>query len=283
MPAAYRDIFVEWSPPIVLTGTLILCGILYVRGWFAIRKTRPVQFPWWRLGSFLLGLAVIWVAIASPLDGFADALLSAHMVEHLLLMSFAPPLLLLGYPVVPLLRGLPRWVRTYLVGPLLRIRMFRNLSHLLVAPLIAWLAMNLAFLGWHVPAAYDFALEHERWHEFEHLCFLGTSILFWWPVVHPWPARRSFAGWYLLLYLVMADIVNTVLSAFLAFCDRPVYSYYLREPNAFHLSPLSDQRAGAVVMWVIGSVIFLVPAIILTFRLVQSNRSVVSGDGMGRE
>jgi cytochrome c oxidase assembly factor CtaG len=270
MPAAYRDIFVEWSPPIVLTGTLILCGVIYVRGWFAIRKTRPVQFPWWRLGSFLLGLAVIWVAIASPLDGFADALLSAHMVEHLLLMSFAPPLLLLGYPVVPLLRGLPRWVRIYLFGPLLRIRMLRSLGYLLVTPVVAWLAMNLVFLGWHVPAAYDFALEHERWHEFEHLCFLGTSILFWWPVIHPWPTHRIFAGWFLLLYLVMADIVNTVLSAFLAFCDRPVYSYYLREPNAFHISPLSDQRAGAVVMWVIGSVIFLVPAIVLTFRLVQS-------------
>jgi cytochrome c oxidase assembly factor CtaG len=270
MPAAYRDIFAEWSPPIVLTGTLILCGVIYVRGWVAIRKTRPIQFPWWRLGSFLLGLAVIWVAIASPLDGFADALLSAHMVEHLLLMSFAPPLLLLGYPVVPLLRGLPRWVRIYLFGPLLRIRMLRSLGYLLITPVVAWLAMNLAFLGWHVPAAYDFALEHERWHEFEHLCFLGTSILFWWPVIHPWPTHRVFAGWFLLLYLVMADIVNTVLSAFLAFCDRPVYSYYLREPNAFHISPLSDQRAGAVVMWVIGSVIFLVPAIVLTFRLVQS-------------
>jgi cytochrome c oxidase assembly factor CtaG len=212
---------------------------------------------------------MIWVAIASPLDGFADALLSAHMVEHLLLMSFAPPLLLLGYPVVPLLRGLPRWLRIYLLGPLIRIKRLRYLGHLLITPLVAWLAMNLVFLGWHVPAAYDFALEHERWHEFEHLCFLGTSILFWWPVVHPWPTRENFAGWLLLLYLVMADIVNTVLSAFLAFCDRPVYGYYLREPNAFHISPLSDQRAGAVVMWVIGSVIFLVPAVVLTFRLLQ--------------
>ncbi len=129
--------------------------------------------------------------------------------------------------------------------------------------------MNLVFLGWHVPTAYDFALEHERWHEFEHLCFLGTSILFWWPVIRPWPTRQNFAGWFLLLYLVMADIVNTVLSAFLAFCDRPVYGYYLREPNAFHISPLSDQRAGAVVMWVIGSLVFLVPAVVLTFRLLQ--------------
>jgi cytochrome c oxidase assembly factor CtaG len=269
MPPAYRAIFEEWSPPIVLTGTLILCGAVYVRGWFAIRRTRAAQFSWWRCGAFLLGLAVIWLAIASPLDGFADALLSAHMVEHLLLMSFAPPLLLLGYPVVPLLRGLPRGVTTRLLGPLIRSEMLRRLGYLLIAPMVAWLAMNLVFLGWHVPAAYDFALEHERWHEFEHLCFLGTSILFWWPVIHPWPTRQNFAGWFLLLYLAMADIVNTVLSAFLAFCDRPIYGYYLREPNTFHISPLSDQKAGAVVMWVIGSLIFLVPAIVVTFRLLQ--------------
>jgi putative membrane protein len=269
MSPACREVFSEWSLPIGLTAVLLLCMVIYVRGWLAIRKTRPAQFPLWRPGAFLLGLAMIWVAIASPLDGFADALLSAHMVEHLVLMSFAPPLLLLSCPVVPLLRGLPRLVRIYVLGPLIRRKALRNLGHLLITPLVAWLAMNLVFLGWHVPAAYDFALENERWHEFEHLCFLGTSILFWWPVIHPWPTRQMFAGWFLLLYLVMADIVNTVLSAFLAFCDRPVYGYYLREPNGFGISPLSDQRAGAVVMWVIGSLIFLVPAVVVTFRLLQ--------------
>ncbi len=269
MPPAYRAIFAEWSPPIVLTGTLIVLGLVYVRGWFAIRKTRQIQFPLWRLGAFLLGLVVIWLAIASPLDGFADVLLSAHMVEHLLLMSFVPPLLLLGCPVVPLLRGLPRVVTVRLLGPLIRTRALRQLGHVLITPLVAWLAMNLAFLGWHVPSAYDFALEHEHWHELEHLCFLGTSILFWWPIIRPWPTRESYTGWLLLMYLVMADIVNTLLSAFLAFCDRPVYPYYAREPNPFGISPLSDQRAGAVVMWVIGSLVFLLPAVVLTVRLLQ--------------
>jgi len=269
MSSAYRDIFSEWSPPIGLTAVLLLCAVVYVRGWLAIRKTRPAEFPWWRPGAFLFGLVMIWVAIASPMDGFADALLSAHMVEHLLLMSFAPPLLLLSWPVVPLLRGLPRLVRIYVFGPLIRRKGLRNLGHFLIAPLVAWLAMNLVFLGWHVPTAYDFALENERWHEFEHFCFLATSILFWWPVIHPWPTQRLFTGWFLLLYLVMADIVNTLLSAFLAFCDRPVYGYYLREPNAFGISPLADQRAGAVVMWVVGSLIFLVPAVVVTFRLLD--------------
>jgi putative membrane protein len=269
MPPEYRAIFAEWSPPVFLTATLILTAIVYVRGWFAIRRTRLALFPMWRMATFLLGLATIWIAIGSPLDGFADALLSAHMVEHLLLMSFVPPLLLLGYPVVPLLRGLPRGFTVRVVGPLLRLKVLRRIGHFLTAPLVAWLAMNLIFLGWHVPAAYDFALEHEHWHEFEHICFLGSSILFWWPLVRPWPTSMHTMGWFALPYLIMADIVNTALSAFLAFCGQPVYGYYLREPNPFHISPLSDQMLGAVIMWVVGSLVFLIPAVIVTVHLVQ--------------
>src|SRR5882724_1878984 len=158
MSPEYRAIFEEWSPPILLTTALTLCAIVYARGWIAIRKTRSSLFPIWRLVSFLLGLAIIWIAIASPLDGFADALLSAHMVEHLLLMSFVPPLLLFGYPAVPLLRGLPQRFTVHLLGPLLRMKALRQVGHFLTKPLVAWLAMNLVFLGWHIPAAYNYAL-----------------------------------------------------------------------------------------------------------------------------
>jgi putative membrane protein len=271
MPPEYRVIFAEWSPPLFLTTALILCAIVYIRGWFAIRKTRSGLFPIWRLAAFLLGLAVIWLSIASPLGGFADALLSVHMIEHLLLMSFVPPLLLIGYPVVPLLRGLPRIVRIYLLGPLFRLRFLRTLGHLITTPLVAWLTMNLIFLGWHGPSAYDFALDHEQWHEFEHACFLGASLLFWFPLILPWPSHQRYAGWQMLLYLVSADIVNTILSAFLAFCDHPVYAYYLREPSPFHVVPLSDQVTGAVIMWVVGSLVFLLPALFITTRLLQPN------------
>ena len=272
MQSAAQAIFKEWSPPIVLTATIVLVAIIYLRGWFLIRKTRRMQFPAWRLASFILGLGTIWVAIASPLDGFADALLSAHMVEHLLLMSFVPPIVLLGFPVVPLLRGLPKGIRNSVFGPLIRSNSLRRIAHWLITPLVAWFAMNLMFVCWHIPAAYDFALEHEHWHEIEHMCFLGTSMLFWWPVIRPWPMKANGMGWLLLPYLVLADLVNTILSAFLAFCDRPVYSYYLRQPNPFHISPMTDQRAGAAAMWVIGSFIFLLPAMLVTVRLLQRNQ-----------
>jgi putative membrane protein len=271
MPPEYQAVFADWSPPIFLTATLLLSAIVYTRGWYAIRKTRPALFPAWRLAAFHLGLATIWLSIASPLDGFADALLSAHMVEHLLLMSFVPPLLLLGNPQVPLLRGLPHVITVNLLAPFLRMKALRTLGHFLTRPVVAWLVMNLTFLGWHIPAAYNFALEHEHWHEFEHLCFLFSSTLFWWPLIRPWPTSARYPGWTMLPYLVMTDIVNTALSAFLAFCDRPVYSYYLNQPNPFHISPQSDQVTGAVIMWIVGSLVFLVPAVLVTIRLLQQD------------
>lgn len=272
MQDATRDIFADWTIPWFLTITTIVTAVIYTRGWWKIRKTRPVQFPEWRLFSFLAGLSVLWLSIGSPMDGFADALLSAHMVEHLLLMSFVPPLVLLGLPVVPMLRGLPRWFLRGVVGPLIRRRSLRRLGHWLTQPMVAWILMNAVFLGWHVPRAYDFALENEHWHDFEHICFLSTSMLFWWPLIRPWPMRDTGLGWFMLPYLMLADIVNTMLSAFLAFCERPVYAYYVEHPNGFGIAPLADQKLGAVVMWVIGSLVFLAPVVMITLKLLQQRQ-----------
>jgi cytochrome c oxidase assembly factor CtaG len=267
MPNAVHQIFADWSPPIWLTAAIVLTAGIYLRGWLAIRRTRPAQFTGLRLTSFFAGLTVLWLAIGSPMDGFADALLSAHMVEHLLLMSVVPPLLLFGLPVVPLLRGLPRSVTHFIAAPLIRAPTLRRLGHWLITPLVAWLLMNSCFLGWHVPDAYNFALKHEGWHDVEHICFLGSSILFWWCLIQPWPTKVRTVTWGLILYLVSADIVNTMLSAFLAFCDRPIYGFYVSHPNQFGVSPLQDQVLGAVIMWVFGSLIFLLPAMVIAVRL----------------
>lgn len=269
MSDAVRDVLEEWSVPIWLTLAIIITALIYVRGWRDLRKTRPEQFTVNRLASFIMGLITLWLAIGSPMDGFADALLSAHMVEHLLLMSAVPPLLLLGLPTVPLLRGLPNVLNRFVVGPLVRQPAVRAFGRWAVTPVVAWLAMNVTYLAWHVPGAYDFALQHEFWHDVEHLCFLGTSILFWWCIVRPWPTQMNFSGWGILIYLVSADVINTLLSAFLAFCDRPIYSFYVDHPTEFGISPLEDQVLGAAIMWVIGSLAFLVPAMFITVRLLR--------------
>jgi putative membrane protein len=267
MSDAVRQIFADWRLPVWLTLSLVVTAAIYLRGWLAIRKTRPQQFDDMRLASFFSGLALLWIATGSPLDGFADTLLTAHMVEHLLLMSAIPMLLLYGLPVVPLLRGLPAPLRRWIAGPLLRIPALRRIGKWLVTPAIAWLAMNVAYLAWHVPAAYDLALENETWHGVEHLCFLFTSLLFWWYILRPWPAEKRHSDWGALIYLALSDIVMTMLSGFLTFCDRPVYPYYVDHPNPFQFPVLQDQVLGAVVMWVLGSFTFLVPAMVITLRL----------------
>jgi len=274
--AVARGIFLDWSPPICLTLSLLIFAGIYLLGWLAIRKTRSAQFTVARLASFLGGLAILWLAIASPMDGFADVLLSAHMVQHLLLMSIVPPLLLWGLPFVPLLRGLPVFLQRSIADPLLRSIGLRRLAHWLVRPLVAWLAMNLTFVAWHLPSAYDFALEHEAWHAVEHACFLFASLLFWWCVIRPWPASLRRLNWGILIYLVTADLVNTLLSAFLAFCGRPVYVFYLNHPNPFQVSPLDDQVLGAVIMWVLGSLVYLVPAMLVTVHLIGSHKEDAS-------
>ena len=267
MSDAVRDIFADWSLPIWLTLSMLITAALYLRGWLAIRKTRRELFTEERLVSFLGGLALLWVVVASPLDGFADSLLTVHMIEHLLLMSAIPMLLLYGLPVVPLLRGMPLPVLRWVVGPLMRIPLLRRIAEWLVTPSIAWLSMNLAYLCWHVPAAYNLALENETVHGVEHLCFLLTSLLFWWYIFRPWPAKQRPDDWGMLVYLALGDVVMTLLSAFLAFCDRPVYSYYVTHPNPFHVPVLEDQVLGAVLMWVLGSFAYLVPAMVITLRL----------------
>jgi cytochrome c oxidase assembly factor CtaG len=273
MSDAARAIVAEWQLPIWITLSIALTAALYLRGWILIRRTRPTQFTDVRLASFLSGLALLWIATASPLDGFADTLLTVHMVEHLLLMSAIPMLLLYGLPVVPLLRGLPAPFTRTILGPLLRLRSLRSFAHWLVSPAIAWLAMNVAYLAWHVPAAYDLALENEALHAAEHLTFLITSLLFWWVIFRPWPAARRPNDWGILLYLALADIVMTMLSGFLTFCDRPVYPFYLAHPNPFGLPVLEDQVLGAVLMWVLGSFAYLVPAMIITVRLLSPRRA----------
>jgi putative membrane protein len=264
-----QSILDDWRLPIWLTLLTVLTSLVYLRGWFVLRSTRRAQFNGWRLGAFLGGMASLWLAVGSPMDGLADALLSAHMVEHMILMSVVPPLVLLGLPVVPLLRGLPSILRKGVAGPLLRFKLLRRFTHWLVRPKVAWLAMNISFLSWHVPAAYDFALENEHWHDFEHICFLFTSLLFWWCIVRPWPAARRPHNWSILFYLAGADVVNTALSAFLAFCNRPVYAYYTSHPNPFQIAPLPDQVLGAVIMWVCGSMAFLIPSTAIAFSLLQ--------------
>jgi len=272
------DLFTRWAIPWLPTAALVLTAVIYIRGWAQIQRTRPAEFPCWRLNCFLGGLLAIFVAISSPLDVFSDTLLFMHMAQHWVLISVAPPLIVFGAPVVPMLRGLPRWIIRRPLGPLFRTGALPAAGRFLTRLRVAWILMNVAYLGWHIPAAYEFALSSENIHNCEHACFFFTSLLFWWPVIQPWPFRARFNRWMLIPYLALADVVNTGLSAFLCFCGRLLYPSYAAVPRYFGLSALNDQVAAGAFMWVCGTMAYMIPAIVIVF-LILNPRPAYAGAG----
>jgi len=268
------SLITDWDIPLGVTSALAVVSVVYVRGWIALRRTRPATLPAWRLISFLSGIVAVFVAVASPLDTFSETLLSMHMAQHFVLMSVAPPLIVMGSPLVPLLRGIPRWIIREIAGPLFRSSMLHWVQQRLSGLRVAWLAMNLAYVCWHIPRAYEFALSSEGWHNLEHLCFFLTSIQFWWPIILPWPSRQRFDTWMLIPYLLTADLVNTGLSAFLCFSGRLLYPSYALVERPFGINALTDQIAAGAFMWVFGSLVFVIPAIVLTVRLLSSGHRV---------
>jgi hypothetical protein len=144
----------------------------------------------------------------------------------------------------------------------------------------AWLAMNLTYVGWHIPKAYEFALSSENRHNFEHFCFFATSPIFWWPIVQPKPARHRSNSWMIIPYLLTSDFVNTGLSAFLCFSGRLLYPSYGVVERPFGIDALKDQIAAGAFTWVFGSLVFLVPAIYLTTQFLANGRLVNEKTGL---
>lgn len=248
--ASWRWEPVEW---VVLAAAVVF----YLRGFGVVRRQMPDRFPAWRAWCFVAGVAVVVLAIASPLDAFAPFFLWVHMVQHLLLMLVAPPLVWLGAPQLPLLRGLPAsWVREF-GGPLLAAPRVQGFFTWLTHPSSCLLLYIAATWLWHVPALYDLALRDAFWHGAEHISFLTASLLFWWPVIQPFPSRARWPALAMVPYLLIASVQATLLSAFLSFRGEPFYATYAAAPRLTAMSALEDQALAGALMWVPGSFVLL--------------------------
>ena len=262
----------SWSIPPATSFALALAGVIYLRGWILLRLALVPYVPLWRATSFLLGLLSVWVALASPLDTFAGFVLTAHMLQHIMLMMVAPPLILLGNPLVPLVRGLPKFAAREFAGPFLNWRVATRVGNMLTHPVVSLLLMGIVMFAWHVPKMYELALPSAAWHEVEHACFFIVALIFWWPVLQPWPSQARSPRWTMVPYLVLADVQNTALSAILVFADRVLYRSYAVIPRLFG-SALEDQAAAGAMMWVIGSLAFVLPAVAIAVECLSTNAS----------
>jgi cytochrome c oxidase assembly factor CtaG len=255
-PSAENEL-AAWSPEWVASAILLLTVWVYVRGWRRGERDRT------RLSVFLAGMTLLAIAIASPLEALDDSFLSVHMVQHFLLMMAAPPLLLAGHPFVPFLRGLPRvWVKRGL-RPLFASRKLRRAARWLVTPPVAGVLFACAMISWHIPNLFELALASPFWHDIEHATFFWGGILFWWPVIE----SRRWPRWASIPYLLFGDLINTAVSAFFVFSGRVLYPSYVAA-RASGSSALDDQVLAGLIMWVPGSVVYLVPAFVITMRVV---------------
>lgn len=244
----------------------MLVAFVYARGARASRR-----WPGWRTLLFFLGLLAVLVALATQLEEYAYELFSAHMLQHMILTLVAAPLLLLGAPITPLLRGLPKAVRRNAIAPLARWRPLRAVLHAVRSPLVAGILYVGGLYYWHIPRIYDAAVEDPLLHSLEHGWYLATALLFWSVVIDPAPFRSSMHYAARIVYLLLAGAAqNTILGGVLAFSSRVFYPHYATSALTYGIDPLTDQRVGGAIMWVPGDMIFLVAASFAFFRWLQT-------------
>jgi putative membrane protein len=234
----------------------------YSRGGFEPRRT----------AAFAGGLATIVLALDSPIDAYADQLFWVHMLQHVLLLTVAPPLILLGRPWPQMWRALPVQSRRTIARTLTRSRWTAPLRSV-VRPWPAWVLFNVTFVAWHIPGAYDLTLRSNAVHDAEHAMFFFTGLLFWARVIDPGPLRPSLQWPVRIAYVVGAMIVGWVLAITLVLVREPLYSHYallVHRPGG--ISALTDQQLAAGMMWVPGSISYTITVLIGVYRWLEPDR-----------
>jgi putative membrane protein len=222
-----------------------------------------------RAAAFFAGIIAVALALLSPIAVYSERLFFMHMIQHLLLLLVAPPLLLLGRPLVPSLWGLPAPWRVRVGQELVPGRPLARLGHLLTTPLVAVAAFVITLAVWHIPDFYDAAQGRSVTHDLEHLMFFGTALLYWWPVIHPAGGRRRLSYGRALPYLLPPFLESIVIGVLLTFAERPLYRTYADVAMPWGFTVVNDQQLGGLIMWIPGGMFFLIPLIGLLMALLR--------------
>jgi putative membrane protein len=245
--------------PLVLLSVLL---VLYVRGlvrtWRAAGVGHGIRR--WECACFAAGYAALLVAQVSPLHPLSSALFSAHMTQHEILMLVAAPLIVLGQPLVAMLRALPAGAARRVVS-WTRVRWWRNVWSVLMRPGVAWIVHAAALWIWHLPYLFQAALASELVHALQHLFFVGSASLFWWADMHARPrtARYGLA----VLFLFTTALHTGLLGALLAFGPGVLYPAYVEPSRAWGVDALADQQLGGLIMWVPACSLYIVAGMAL--------------------
>jgi cytochrome c oxidase assembly factor CtaG len=254
-----------WSVQLPLAYVAIAAMLYWVGG----RGFRLASHQAWRTASFAAGLATIVIALESPIDKYADQLFWVHMLQHVLLLTVAPPLILLGRPWPRMWRALPLGARTS-IGRSLAKSDWTAPIRALARPWPAWILFNATFVLWHVPGAYNLTLTSNAVHDVEHAMFFFTGLLFWARVIDPGPLRPRLIWPTRIAYVVSAMIVGWVLAITLVLVPQPLYPHYAHlahRPGG--ISDLTDQQLAGGVMWVLGSISYTIAMMMGVYRWLE--------------
>ncbi|MGO9760938.1 MAG: cytochrome c oxidase assembly protein [Solirubrobacteraceae bacterium] len=268
--AAATPGFWDWAfdPPLVLVIDLAVFYVVGARRTVTPERKRVAQR--WRCGCFWASLAVLAIALASPIERLSADLFWVHMIQHVLLIVVAAPLFVLASPWIRLWRCLPLDTRRWLAGGLShseRTAPLRAVARTLGRPVPGFVAFSVVLLGWHLPVLFDATLESSTLHAFEHTLFFCTALLFWKQVIPSSPLRIRLVAPQRVVYLIGGMIVSWALAVVLALAPHPLYSYYVNlgsRPGG--ISAMADQQLAAGVMWVPGSVTFLIVLFVYVHR-----------------
>jgi len=267
-PLQPHDLWSAWSfEPLVAVG-LLLTGALYTIGLSRLwSRERGVGIRRWEAGAFAAGWLTTAIALMSPLHALGSVLFSAHMTQHELLISVSAPLIVLGRPLIPFVWGLPQsWRRKF--GAWARIDGVSRSWQAVSLPAVAFSLHAIALWVWHLPGPYQSTLTSETMHSLQHLSFLGTALLFWWTI---FKIRGSELGYGAAVFFLFATALQTgALGALLTFAPHLWYPAYAATTGPWGLTPLEDQQLGGLIMWIPGSIPYLIAGLYLFARWVRA-------------
>jgi putative membrane protein len=258
-PVAPADVWGAWNADPFTVAGILLAIWMYRTG---RRRVRPTEHSLIRARFFAAALMALFIALISPLDALSGALASAHMVQHLILLLVAAPLLVLSTPVPTMLRGTPAPVRRKFAQWRRQLRLTHNNTRVLRHPGVVWPAHVGTLWFWHAAVPYDAALDHEFVHMLEHATFLLTGVAFWASVIGIPRTARASAGFGVLLMFATA-MQGVFLSALLTFAQTPWYTGYTETTKVWGLDPLADQQLAGVIMWIPGGIVYILAALAL--------------------
>lgn len=258
-----------WRPEIILTLSLAATVHLIGRQRLKRKGSTDLTKPW-RSISYLSGLAILWIALMSPIDVLSDQFFYMHMIQHLLMVMIAAPLLLIANPMPIALWGLPSSLRLEIGRGLRPGSRFRQVVRSVTTPGLVWLYFVAVLVGWHDPRLYGLALRNELVHDLEHLSFLGTAVLFWWHVIGCAPhIHRRLSQGVRIGYALSVVPANALTGIAIAFASEPIYEHYTTVPRIGEMTVLQDQMLSGIIMWIPGSMMYIVAALILIARIVR--------------